>query len=54
MVSFTKDDRGPNDLEKIIEDKNKIITDLKRDNKVLANEVSDLQKQKQELLDKRS
>ena len=48
------DDRGPNDLEKIIDDKNKIIADLKRDNKVLANEVSDLQKQKQELLDKRS
>ena len=48
------DDRGPNDLEKIIEDKNKIINDLKRDNKVLANEVSDLQKQKQELLDKKS
>jgi|TARA_B110000003_G_scaffold210575_1_gene209536 hypothetical protein len=48
------DDRGPNDLEKIIDDKDKIIADLKRDNKVLANEVSDLQKQKQELLDKRS
>ena len=39
---------------KIIDDKDKIIADLKRDNKVLANEVSDLQKQKQELLDKRS
>ena len=48
------DDRGPNDLEKIIDDKDKIIADLKRDNKVLANEVSELQKQKQELLDKRS
>tara|TARA_B100000900_G_scaffold332258_1_gene293133 strand:- start:367 stop:516 length:150 start_codon:yes stop_codon:yes gene_type:complete len=48
------DDRGPNDLEKIIEDKDKIITDLKRDNKALANQINDLQKQKQELLDKRS
>tara|TARA_B100001057_G_C22219459_1_gene707711 strand:+ start:284 stop:433 length:150 start_codon:yes stop_codon:yes gene_type:complete len=48
------DDRGPNDLEKIIEDKDKIITDLKRDNKALVNQINDLQKQKQELLDKRS
>ena len=27
------DDRGPNDLERIIDDKDKIITHLKHDNK---------------------
>ena len=45
------DDRGPNDLERIIEDKNKIITHLKHDNKTLAKEVSDLIEQKTQLLD---
>ena len=45
------DDRGPNDLERIIEDKNKIITHLKHDNKKLAKEVSDLIEQKKQLLD---
>ena len=30
------DDRGPNDLERIIDDKDKIITHLKHDNKTLA------------------
>ena len=45
------DDRGPNDLERIIEDKNKIITHLKHDNKTLAKEVSDLIEQKKQLLD---
>ena len=45
------DDRGPNDLERIIDDKNKIITHLKHDNKTLAKEVSDLIEQKKQLLD---
>ena len=45
------DDRGPNDLERIIDDKDKIITHLKHDNKTLAKEVSDLIEQKKQLLD---
>jgi hypothetical protein len=45
------DDRGTNDLERIIDDKNKIITHLKHDNKTLAKEVSDLIEQKKQLLD---
>ena len=48
------DDRGPNDLERIIEDKDKIITHLKRDNKTLAKEVSDLIEEKKQMLDNRS
>ena len=48
------DDRGPNDLERIIEDKNKIITHLKHDNKTLAKEVSDLIEEKKRLLDNQS
>ena len=48
------DDRGPNDLERIIEDKNKIITYLKHDNKTLAKEVSDLIEEKKRLLDNQS
>ena len=45
------DDRGPNDLERIIDDKDKIITHLKHDNKTLAKEVSDLIEEKKRLLD---
>ena len=45
------DDRGPNDLERIIDDKDKIITHLKHDNKTLAREVSDLIEEKKQLLD---
>ena len=48
------DDRGPNDLERIIEDKNKIINHLKHDNKTLAKEVSDLIEEKKRLLDNQS
>ena len=48
------DDRGPNDLERIIDDKNKIITHLKHDNKTLAKEVSDLIEEKKRLLDNQS
>ena len=48
------DDRGPNDLEQIIDDKDKIITHLKHDNKTLAKEVSDLIEEKKRLLDNQS
>ena len=48
------DDRGPNDLERIIDDKDKIISHLKHDNKTLAKEVSDLIEEKKRLLDNQS
>ena len=48
------DDRGPNDLEKIIEEQNKTITHLKHDNKTLAKEVSDLIEEKKKMLDNKS
>ena len=48
------DDRGPNDLERIIDDKDKVIADLKRDNKSLAREVDNLLEQKKQLLDNQS
>ena len=48
------DDRGPNDLEKIIDEQNKTITHLKHDNKTLAKEVSDLIEEKKRLLDNQS
>ena len=48
------DDRGPNDLERIIDDKDKIITHLRHDNKTLAREVSDLIEEKKQLLDNQS
>ena len=48
------DDRGPNDLERIIDDKEKIINHLKHDNKTLAKEVSDLIEEKKRLLDNQS
>ena len=48
------DDRGPNDLERIIDDKEKTINHLKHDNKTLAKEVSDLMEEKKRLLDNQS
>ena len=35
------DDRGPNDLERMSTDKDKLIADLNRDNKSLAKQVED-------------
>ena len=54
MVSFTKDDRGHNDLERMNDDKDKTITTLKQDNKLLAKQVEDLIEQKKQLLDNQS
>ena len=48
------DDRGPNDLEKIIDEQNKTITHLNHDNKTLAKEVSDLIEEKKKMLDNKS
>ena len=48
------DDRGPNDLEKIIDEQNKTITHLKHDNKTLAKEVSDIIEEKKKMLDNKS
>ena len=48
------DDRGPNDLERIIDDKDNTIAHLKRDNKTLAKEVSDLIEENKQMLDNRS
>jgi cell division protein FtsB len=48
------DDRGPNDLERRIDEQDKTIAHLKRDNKTLAKEVSDLIEEKKQMLDNRS
>ena len=48
------DDRGLNDLERVNEDKDKVIATLKHDNKTLAREVSDLIEEKKQLLDNQS
>ena len=54
------DDRGPNDLERMSTDKDKLIADLKRDNKSLAKQVEDkveevkALKMKLELLDNKT
>ena len=45
------DDRGLNDLERMSEDKDKVIVSLKQDNKLLAKQVEDLLEQKKQLLD---
>ena len=45
------DDRGLNDLERVNENKDKMITSLKQDNKLLAKQVEDLIEQKKQLLD---
>ena len=36
------DDRGLNDLERVNDTKDKLIASLKRDNKLLAKQVTDL------------
>jgi hypothetical protein len=48
------DDRGPNDLERMNEEKDKVIVTLKQDNKILAKQVDDLLEQKKQLLDNQS
>ena len=53
-INHLADDRGPNDLEKIIDEKDKTISHLKHDNKTLAKEVSDLIEEKKRMLDNRS
>ena len=45
------DDRGLNDLERVNENKDKVIVSLKQDNKLLAKQVEDLLEQKKQLLD---
>ena len=45
------DDRGLNDLERVNEDKDKVIASLKQDNKLLAKQIEDLLEQKKQLLD---
>ena len=45
------DDRGLNDLERMSEDKDKVIASLKQDNKLLAKQIEDLLEQKKQLLD---
>ena len=53
-INHLADDRGPNDLEKIIDEQDKTISHLKHDNKTLAKEVSDLIEEKKRLLDNQS
>ena len=45
------DDRGLNDLERVNENKDKVIVSLKQDNKLLAKQIEDLLEQKKQLLD---
>ena len=40
------DDRGLNDLERVNDTKDKIIVNLRHDNKLLAKQVSDLVEEK--------
>ena len=53
-INHLADDRGPNDLERRIDEQDKTIAYLKRDNKTLAKEVSDLIEEKKRLLDNQS
>ena len=53
-INHLVDDRGPNDLERRIDEQDKTIAHLKRDNKTLAKEVSDLIEEKKQMLDNRS
>ena len=53
-INHLADDRGPNDLEKIIDEQDKTISHLKHDKKTLAKEVSDLIEEKKRMLDNRS
>ena len=48
------DDRGSNDIERMSEEKDKVINNLKQDNKLLAKQVEDLLEQKKQLLDNQS
>ena len=45
-INHLADDRGPNDLERRIDEQDKTISHLKHDNKTLAKEVSDLIEEK--------
>ena len=45
------DDRGSNDIERMSEEKDKVIINLKQDNKLLAKQIEDLLEQKKQLLD---
>ena len=53
-INHLADDRGPNDLERRIDEQDKTIAHLKRDNKTLAKEVSDLIEEKKQMLDNQS
>ena len=53
-INHLADDRGPNDLERRIDEQDKTISHLKHDNKTLAKEVSDLIEEKKRLLDNQS
>ena len=53
-INHLADDRGPNDLEKIIDEQKQTINNIKHDNKTLAKEVSDLIEEKKKLLDNKS
>tara|TARA_R110002167_G_scaffold234397_1_gene439674 strand:- start:140 stop:355 length:216 start_codon:yes stop_codon:yes gene_type:complete len=53
-INHLADDRGPNDLERRIDEQDKTIYHLKHDNKTLAKEVSDLIEEKKRMLDNRS
>ena len=53
-INHLADDRGPNDLERRIDEQDKTISHLKHDNKTLAKEVSNLIEEKKRLLDNQS
>ena len=53
-INHLADDRGPNDLERRIDEQDKTISHLKHDNKTLAKEVSDLIEEKKKKLDNKS
>ena len=53
-INHLADDRGPNDLERRIDEQDKTISHLKHDNKTLAKEISDLIAEKKRLLDNQS
>ena len=53
-INHLADDRGPNDLERRIDEQDKTISHLKHDNKTLAKEISDLIEEKKRLLDNQS
>tara|TARA_B100000530_G_C15680943_1_gene378129 strand:- start:300 stop:575 length:276 start_codon:yes stop_codon:yes gene_type:complete len=51
-MDTVKEDRGPLDLTLLIEEKDKSITDLKKDNKLLADQVYELKKENADLKNK--